>query len=177
MHIMSKRDLLELRLLAPAKRASRAAYGDEGGRRPWLLPLLSLGGFDLLGSLVRKNDQETPSFPGIVIMRIRYVLVLFLLFSVFFGPARTAQSQQSSPDGLRRIVRKTQPTYPELAKRMNLSGTVKVIAVVGADGQVKAVEPMGGSPVLLRAAEEAVSQWKFAPGSESKEPVELHFNP
>ena len=109
-------------------------------------------------------------------MRIRYVLVLFLLFLAFFGPTRSAQSQQSSTEGLRRLVRKTQPTYPELAKRMNLSGTVKVIAVVGTDGEVKAVEPVGGSPVLLRAAEDAVAKWKFAPGAESKEPVELHFN-
>jgi TonB family protein len=110
-------------------------------------------------------------------MRIRYVLALFFLFSVFFGLARTAHSQQPSTDGLRRIVRKTSPIYPEIAKRMNLSGTVKVIAVVAADGEVKSVEPMGGSPVLLKAAEEAVAKWKFAPGAESREPVELHFNP
>ena len=110
-------------------------------------------------------------------MRIRYVLLLFLFFLAFFGPTRSAQSQQASTEGLRRVVRKTSPTYPELAKRMNLSGTVKVIAVVGTDGEVKAVEPVGGSPVLLRAAEDAVAKWKFAPGAESKEPVELHFNP
>jgi outer membrane biosynthesis protein TonB len=49
--------------------------------------------------------------------------------------------------------------------------------VVGTDGDVKTVEPVGGSPVLLKAAEDAVSKWKFAPGSESRETVELHFNP
>ncbi len=54
---------------------------------------------------------------------------------------------------------------------------MKVIAVVGADGEVKSVEPMGGSPVLLKAAQDAVSKWKFAPGAESKEIVELHFTP
>jgi outer membrane biosynthesis protein TonB len=107
-------------------------------------------------------------------MRIRYVLILFLLFSAFFGPARTAQSQQSSTEGLRRVVRKTSPTYPDIAKRMNLSGTVKVIAVVAADGEVKSVKPVGGSPVLLKAA---IAKWKFAAGAESKETVELHFNP
>lgn len=48
---------------------------------------------------------------------------------------------------------------------------------MAADGNVKSVEPMGGSPVLLKAAEDAVAKWKFAPGSESKETVELHFNP
>ena len=60
---------------------------------------------------------------------------------------------------------------------MKLGGTVKVVAVVAADGNVKSVEPMGGSPVLLKAAEDAVAKWKFAPGSESKETVELHLNP
>jgi outer membrane biosynthesis protein TonB len=61
---------------------------------------------------------------------------------------------------------------------MNLSGTVKVVAVVAPDGTVKNVQPVGGSPLLLQAAEDAVYKWKYAPaGAESKEPVELHFNP
>ena len=67
--------------------------------------------------------------------------------------------------------------YPDIAKRMNLGGTVKVIAVVAADGEVKSVKPVGGSPVLLKAAEDAIAKWKFAPGAESNETVELHFNP
>ncbi len=74
-------------------------------------------------------------------------------------------------------MRQVAPTYPEVAKRINLGGTVKVTALVGADGEVKSVEPVGGSPVLLKAAEDAVSKWKFAPGGESRETVELHFTP
>ncbi len=108
-------------------------------------------------------------------MRTRYALALFLLLLTFFGPARVAQSQQSP--GTRRITRQVAPQYPDLAKKMNLGGTVKVIAVVGADGEVKSVEPMGGSPVLLKAAQDAVAKWKFVPGAESKETVELHFTP
>ena len=108
-------------------------------------------------------------------MRKWYALALFLLFLTFFGPARMAQSQQSSSS--RKITRQVAPTYPEVAKKINLGGTVKVVAVVGADGEVKSVEPVGGSPVLLKAAQDAVSKWKFAPGTESKENVELHFTP
>jgi TonB family protein len=67
--------------------------------------------------------------------------------------------------------------YPEAAKRINLSGTVKVIAVVAADGNVKSVEALGGSPVLIPAARDAVSKWKFAPGVESRESIEIHFSP
>jgi len=68
--------------------------------------------------------------------------------------------------------------YPPMAKRMNLAGTVKVFAVVAADGTVKSVEPVGGSPLLVQAAQEAITRWKFAPAAaESKELVELHFHP
>ena len=60
---------------------------------------------------------------------------------------------------------------------MNLGGTVKMVAVVAADGSVKKIEPVGGSPLLMQAAQNAVSQWKFAPGPESRETVELRFTP
>jgi TonB family protein len=107
---------------------------------------------------------------------MRHVGLIFLLFALT-GTVAMAQNQQPSAENLRRIVRKSQPTYPEIAKKMNLSGTVRVIAVVAPDGEVKSVEPLGGSPVLLKAAEDAVTKWKFAAGPESKEIVELHFNP
>jgi hypothetical protein len=42
---------------------------------------------------------------------------------------------------------------------------------------VKSVEPVGGSPLLIQAAQASITQWKFAPaGAESKEVIELHFN-
>lgn len=110
-------------------------------------------------------------------MRMRYGLILSFFVLTFFGPAGTAQAQQSAAEAVRRIVRQTTPAYPELARKMNLGGTVKVVAVVAADGTVKSVEPVGGSPVLIKAAQDAVAQWKFAPGGESREVVELHFNP
>ena len=109
-------------------------------------------------------------------MRIRCFLVLLLLFFCGFRPAVMAQAQEPSKE-TRKIVRKTDPRYPEVARRMNLGGTVKVIAVVAPDGKVKSVEPVGGSPVLIQAAQDAITQWKFAPaGAESREVIELHFN-
>jgi len=53
-----------------------------------------------------------------------------------------------------------------------------VLATVAPDGTVRSVQPMGGSPVLIQSASDAVSKWKFAPASaESKELIELHFDP
>jgi len=110
-------------------------------------------------------------------MRTRFVLALFLLLSCVVGLPGTAQSQQSSTEA-RKLVRKVDPVYPPMAKKINLAGTVKVFAVVAADGTVKSVEPVGGSPVLVQAAQEAIRLWKFVPATaESKELIELHFHP
>lgn len=110
-------------------------------------------------------------------MRMRYVVLVALIFSYCFGPAGSAYSQQTTVQGTRKVLHKFEPVYPDIARKMNLAGTVKVVAVVGPDGDVTKVEPVGGSPVLLQAAETAVAKWKFAPGAESKEIVELRFTP
>jgi TonB family protein len=110
-------------------------------------------------------------------MRMRGFLVLsFLLFSGT-GFSGSARGQSSNENG-RKAVRRVDPTYPEMARRMNIAGTVKVYAVVAPDGTVKAVEPVGGSPLLVQASEDAIKRWKFAPAAaESKELIELHFRP
>jgi hypothetical protein len=43
---------------------------------------------------------------------------------------------------------------------------------------VKSVRALGGNPVLLKAAEDAINNWKWAPApQESQEIVELKFHP
>lgn len=111
-------------------------------------------------------------------MRVRNpVVILFFSLGLLFTSAGEAQGQASS-DSARRIVRKVVPNYPELAKKMNLSGTVRVLATVAPDGTVRSVEATGGSPVLIKATEDSLYKWKFASAAvETKEVVELHFNP
>lgn len=110
---------------------------------------------------------------------IRLRLSFFLLLPIVIigaAPLRLANAQDSSQ--ARRIIRKTLPTYPALARQINLAGTVKVAAVVAPDGKVKSVEAMGGSPLLIESAKDAILQWKFSPAAaESREIIELHFNP
>jgi TonB family protein len=110
-------------------------------------------------------------------VRMRKTLIWMGVLCCCFGVVARTQDQAPGNAAGRKILRKVDPLYPALAKRMNLAGTVKVIVVVGPDGNVKKVEPVGGSPLLMQAAESAISQWKYAPGPESREPVELHFTP
>lgn len=109
-------------------------------------------------------------------MRRKFGFLLTLVLSFCFGTI-CARSQQPAAENGRKVVRKVEPKYPDIARKMNLGGTVRVVAVVASDGSVTKVEPVGGSPILMEAAETAVSRWKYAPGSESRETVELRFNP
>lgn len=111
-------------------------------------------------------------------MRLRNrVVILFFGFGLLFASNGKAQGQ-ASPVSARRIVRKLVPNYPELAKKMNLAGTVKVLATVAPDGTVRSVEAVGGSPLLIKAAEDSLYKWKFSSAAvETKEVIELHFNP
>ena len=101
---------------------------------------------------------------------------LFFFLPLLLWNYGIGSGTQSSNESGRKVVRRDEPRYPEMAKKMNISGTVKVFAVVAADGTVKAVEPVGGSPLLVQACQYAVKEWRFAPAvTESKELIELHF--
>jgi TonB family protein len=65
-----------------------------------------------------------------------------------------------------RVVKtRVAPVYPEIAKRMRISGAVKMEATVDADGSVKDVKTVSGNHMLAVAAEDAVRHWKFVTGS------------
>jgi TonB family protein len=61
---------------------------------------------------------------------------------------------------------------------VHLQGVVKVEAVVRANGSVKSTRVVGGNPVLVDAATDAVSKWKFEPSqNETTELIEVTFSP
>src|SRR5579872_250896 len=76
----------------------------------------------------------------------------------------------------RAVRSRVAPVYPEIAKRMKISGAVKLKVTVDADGKVTDVENVSGNHTLSVAAEDAVRRWKFAPGTGSSNvTVELNF--
>jgi TonB family protein len=75
--------------------------------------------------------------------------------------------QSSSPEeGKRKLKTKVAPTYPELAKRMNVVGKVKIEVIIAPDGHVKSTRALGGHPLLVQACNEAVKEWKFVAAPE-----------
>jgi TonB family protein len=78
----------------------------------------------------------------------------------------------------RKVKTKVAPAYPELARRMSISGVVKVQVVVAPNGSVKSAKIVGGHPLLANAAMDAVKKWRFEPAAEETTGiVEFKFDP
>ena len=94
------------------------------------------------------------------------------------GCVVTANPAWGQAEVTRRLRSKVAPTYPELARKMNITGVVKVQITVDKNGTVKSAKLVGGHPVLANASLEAVKKWKYEPGAEETTgTVEFHFDP
>jgi TonB family protein len=87
-------------------------------------------------------------------------------------------AQSGSEEGKRKVKTKVAPTYPELARRMNVSGRVKIEVIITPDGRVKSTRALGGHPLLVQTCLDAVKEWKFvAAPEETTQVIEFEFNP
>ncbi len=97
-----------------------------------------------------------------------WLAVVLALVVALATPGRAAEE--------RAVKSRVAPAYPELAKRMKITGMVKVEATVDPDGKVTDVKTVEGNHTLSPAAEDAVRKWRFAPGpSSSVVFVEVNF--
>jgi TonB family protein len=95
-----------------------------------------------------------------------------LILSGVSGRAQTGSTDESK----RKVKTKVAPIYPDLARRMNVAGKVKIEVVISPDGHVKTTRVVGGHPLLVQACQDAVKEWKFAPApEETTQIVEFEF--
>ena len=101
-------------------------------------------------------------------------LGLLTALTIFHPLPGRAQQEELT----RKVKTKVAPSYPELARRMSISGVVKVQVVVAPNGQVKNTKVVGGHPLLVNAAVDAVKKWRFeAASEETSGVVEFKFDP
>lgn len=81
------------------------------------------------------------------------------------GAPLRGQGQAQSEEIVRPAKTRVEPVYPELARRMHITGTVKIEVVVAPNGSVKDARIVGGHPVLAGAALDAAKKWRFEPAS------------
>jgi TonB family protein len=113
-----------------------------------------------------------------VSQRTNAALFAALTLAVAVGPIHVGAQQAQSEEIIRRAKSKVQPQYPDLARRMNITGTVKIEVMVSPNGMVKGARIVGGHPVLANAALDAAKKWRFEPSSaESSGIIDFKFEP
>jgi outer membrane biosynthesis protein TonB len=91
---------------------------------------------------------------------------------------RVGSAQRIKSGGERKIVSGTTVLYPKIASQMRLRGIVKIVATVAANGKVVRTELIGGSPVFVPNAMDAVKLMRWERSEkETKEVLEIEFSP
>ncbi len=98
---------------------------------------------------------------------------LSLLLLVLGSTTFTLSAQET-----RKALTAPSPVYPNLARKMQLSGAVKVQITIGADGTIKETKFLGGHPILIGAVQNALKEWRYAPApGETTVSLEFSFHP
>jgi len=95
------------------------------------------------------------------------------------GPAPTlAPTPAARPPRISRmmegnLITQIKPPYPQIAKTAGVEGQVVLRAVIGRDGTIQHLQLISGHPLLVRAAIDAVSQWRYRPYYLNGEAIEV----
>jgi periplasmic protein TonB len=95
------------------------------------------------------------------------------------GPRQPVEPSHAAPvsvssgvmEGL--LINRVEPAYPYLAKVTHTSGRVELRAIIGTDGAVRRLEVVSGPALLVKAAVDAVLQWRYRPTLLDGEAVEV----
>ena len=71
------------------------------------------------------------------------------------------------------LIHRVQPDYPPPARQFRIQGLVVLRAMISRDGAIEDLQVLSGPPMLVKAAVEAVRQWRYRPYELNGEPVEV----
>lgn len=107
---------------------------------------------------------------------VLFLTMLATMVAVFAVPPQVMRGQDP-PLVSRKVKSQVTPIYPDLARRMNVHGKVKLQVTVNPDGTVKTIHVLGGHPILAGASQDAVRNWKFETGpKETSQIIEVNFD-
>lgn len=69
------------------------------------------------------------------------------------------------------LIFRVQPDYPALARQVRVQGQVVLRAMISREGTIENLQVLSGHPMLVRAAVDAVRQWRYRPYELNGEPV------
>lgn len=71
------------------------------------------------------------------------------------------------------LVNRVEPVYPHVAAVAGIQGQVKLHAIIARNGSIQSLNAISGHPLLVRAALDAVGQWRYRPYYLNGEAVEV----
>jgi protein TonB len=71
------------------------------------------------------------------------------------------------------LIRRVEPVYPQLARAARIQGAVVLAATISKAGTIDNLHALSGPPLLVPAAIDAVSQWRYRPYILNSEPIEV----
>lgn len=127
-------------------------------------------------------ESDSESWTGEALVTVAKAVVDFLIahfmrmlalvcLAIVVGSVGVLPAHTQEQTG-RKLVTHVQPKYPEYLRQHEIGGSVRLTVVVTPNGNVKNVTPIGGNPILVDAAIDAVKQWKYVP-SENTETFEV----
>jgi TonB family protein len=135
-----------------------------------LLPGIAIA-FSAGGSFSLKGSSFMKGKLGIICLGL-----VFLLGGELASATRCYGQDSSAEFAKRKVKAKVMPDYPPLARQMKVTGKVKIETTIAADGHVSNTKVVGGSPLLVNSALDAVKKWRFEPAAkESTETIEFDF--
>lgn len=84
------------------------------------------------------------------------------------GRMRVSEGVQAA-----KLIYRVEPKYPPVAVQTRRNGRVELRAMIGADGTMRELEVVGGDPLFIQAALDAVRQWRYSPTLLSGQAVEV----
>jgi TonB family protein len=88
-------------------------------------------------------------------------------------PAQPPPLRLSSEIQEQRLIYRVRPVYPKLAKQARIQGTVWLAALIDEFGSVEQLKLISGHPLLVKAAFDAVKQWRYIPATYNGVPVRV----
>ncbi len=71
------------------------------------------------------------------------------------------------------LIYRVQPIYPPLARQARIQGSVELRAIISKAGTIENLVVVGGHPMLVKSAIEAVRQWRYRPYLLNDDPIEV----
>ena len=71
------------------------------------------------------------------------------------------------------LIHRVEPAYPAIARIAGVQGAVVIKALISRDGAIEHLQVVNGSPLLSKAAIDAIAQWRYRPYFLNDQPVEV----